>query len=479
MREQRGKKQKKWKGICCLLVLFLMGLWVYQRQNRTIYANENQSIIEQEMASPSVSGALQVKGTQLCDSYGNLVQLRGISTHGIAWYPEYINETCFSELRNNWNVNVIRLALYTSEYGGYCTGGEKEVLKAQIRKGVEYAIKQDLYVLIDWHILSDGNPTLYKEEAKRFFAEMAAEYAECPNVFYEICNEPNGQVSWTEIKAYAEEVIAVIREKDKDGIIIVGTPNWSQYVDQAAADPIVGYKNVMYALHFYAATHKQELRDSMIEAVKAGLPIFVTEFGICDASGNGAIDYSQAEQWIETMDNWNISYIAWNLSNKAETSAILQSGCQKKYGFQKEDLSNAGKWLYSVLTKQREWPTVIENQKNIENQEKLESSIKSNRGFEYEIIPYACWEANGKYYYQYGVKVKNISGIDCDSWQIAIPFSQNIVLENGWNGEGVVENSVLHITSKEYNGKILNGEVVNGIGFIISSEKEIKIERVE
>lgn len=470
---------KRWRIVSVLLLFFIISIWGCQKQKKSVYAEENSSSIQQELASPSVLGALQVKGTQLCDCYGNPVQLRGLSTHGIAWFPDYINEACFSELRNNWNINVIRLAMYTAEYGGYCTGGEKETLKAQIRKGVEYAVKQDLYVLIDWHILSDGNPATYKEEAKAFFAEMAAEYADCPNVLYEICNEPNGQTSWAEIKSYAEEVISVIRAKDKDGVILVGTPNWSQSVDQAAADPIVGYENIMYTLHFYAATHTQTLRDTMIGAVKAGLPIFVTEFGICDASGNGAIDFVQAEQWIETMENWNISYIAWNLSNKNETSAILQSGCSKKYGFEEEDLSDAGKWLYSLLKKdsilrKEKEPVSIIN-KNIETQDTTASSLASftgkSNGFEYEMVRYTSWEADGKFYDQYGVKVKNISGIDCNNWQITIPFSQTIVLQNGWNGNYSVEGTLLQITSKEYNGRISNGGLIDGIGFIISREK--------
>ena len=122
------------------------------------------------------------------------------------------------------------------------------------------ATEEDMYVLIDWHILSDCNPETYKKEAKEFFAEMSAEYAEYNNILYEICNEPNGQTSWEQIKAYAEEIIPVIRENDKDGIIIIGTPNWSQYVKEAAANPITGYDNIMYTLHFYAATHTQFLR---------------------------------------------------------------------------------------------------------------------------------------------------------------------------------------------------------------------------
>ena len=211
---------------------------------------------EDKTVSPSVTGALHVEGTKLCGSNGEPVQLRGISTHGMAWFPDYINADCFAQLHNEWKVNVMRLAMYTAENGGYCTDGDKEYLKDLIRKGVQYATDQDMYVMIDWHILSDNNPNIHLEEAKAFFSEMSKEYAGAGNVLYEICNEPNGGTEWSEIKSYAQEIIPVIRANDANAVIIVGTPNWSQFVDQAAADPITGYENLMYTLHFYAATHK-------------------------------------------------------------------------------------------------------------------------------------------------------------------------------------------------------------------------------
>ena len=277
--------------------------------------SESASYEDSFLAVPSVSGALHVEGAQLTDSNGNAIQLKGISTHGLAWFPEYVNEECFRQLRDKWNVNVIRLAMYTAESGGYCTDGNKEQLISLVKCGVEYATENDMYVIIDWHILADGNPNTYINEAEQFFSEMSKEYADYDNVIYEICNAPNGGTGWGEIKSYAEKIIEVIRSNDEDGIILVGTPNWSQYVDQAAADPITGYDNIMYTLHFYAATHTDWLRDTMTAAVEAGLPIFVSEYGICDASGNGAIDEEQARQWIDLMDNYGISYVAWNLSN--------------------------------------------------------------------------------------------------------------------------------------------------------------------
>ena len=301
------------------------------------------------LAAPSTTGALRVEGAKLVGSDGQPVQLRGISTHGIAWFPDYINEAAFKQFRTEWGANVIRIAMYTAEYGGYCSGGDKTQLKNLVRDGVRYATAQDLYVIVDWHILSDGDPNTHKEDAKAFFSEISKEFAKNDNVLYEICNEPNGGTTWQQIKSYANEIIPVIRENDKDAVIIVGTPNWSQYVDQAAADPITGYDNIMYALHFYAATHKDDLRAKMEKAIGKGLPIFVTEYGICDASGSGGIDEASADQWVRTMDRYGVSYVAWNLSNKAETSAILQSGCTKKSGFTDSDLSASGQWLRKVL----------------------------------------------------------------------------------------------------------------------------------
>lgn len=222
------------------------------------------------------AGRLHVKGTKLVDKKGHEVQLRGVSTHGLSWYPQYVNDKCFAQLHDKWGANVVRLAMYTEEYNGYCSGDAKNRsdLKKLIKKGVKLAKKHKMYVIVDWHILSDGNPNSHKKEAKAFFKEMSKELKGYNNVIYEICNEPNNGTSWKEIKSYAKSVISTIRENDKKAVIVVGTPTWSQDVDQAAADPIKG-ENLMYALHFYAATHKADLRNKMTAAINKGLPVFV------------------------------------------------------------------------------------------------------------------------------------------------------------------------------------------------------------
>lgn len=338
-----NKKIKILRGfaLVCVLALGLCltgGLQIAEAKTTTYY--------------DASAGRLHVKGTKLVDKKGHEVQLRGVSTHGLSWYPQYVNDKCFAQLHDKWGANVVRLAMYTEEYNGYCSGDAKNCsdLKKLIKKGVRLAKKHKMYVIVDWHILSDGNPNSHKKEAKAFFREMSREFKGYNNVIYEICNEPNNGTSWKEIKSYAKSVISTIRKNDKKAVIVVGTPTWSQDVDQAAADPIKG-DNIMYALHFYAATHKADLRNKMTAAINKGLPVFVTEYGICDASGNGAIDKKEADRWIQTMDEYGVSYIAWNLSNKQESSSIIKSSCPKVSGFKKSELSDEGRWLYHLLRK--------------------------------------------------------------------------------------------------------------------------------
>lgn len=338
-----NKKIKILRGfaLVCVLALGLCltgGLQIAEAKTTTYY--------------DASAGRLHVKGTKLVDKKGHEVQLRGVSTHGLSWYPQYVNDKCFAQLHDKWGANVLRLAMYTEEYNGYCSGDAKNRsdLKKLIKKGVRLAKKHKMYVIVDWHILSDGNPNSHKKEAKAFFREMSREFKGYNNVIYEICNEPNNGTSWKEIKSYARSVISTIRKNDKKAVIVVGTPTWSQDVDQAAADPIKG-DNIMYALHFYAATHKTDLRNKMTAAINKGLPVFVTEYGICDASGNGVIDKKEADRWIQTMDEYGVSYIAWNLSNKQESSSIIKSSCPKVSGFKKSELSDEGRWLYSMLRK--------------------------------------------------------------------------------------------------------------------------------
>ena len=258
-----------------------------------------------------------------------------------------MNKGAFQSIRDDWGANLIRIAMYTDtgDSNGYCSGGDKESIKKMVDTGVAAATELGMYVIVDWHILNDNNPNIHIDDAKEFFDDVSAKYASNHNVIYEICNEPNGGTSWADVKSYAETIIPVIRKNDKNAIIIVGTPTWSQDVDVVSEDPITGYDNIMYAVHFYAATHKDDLRNKVKSALANGLPVFVSEFSLCDASGNGGIDYDSSDAWFELINDNNLSYASWSLCNKNETSALLRSDSQATSSITAEDLSDTGKYV--------------------------------------------------------------------------------------------------------------------------------------
>lgn len=292
-------------------------------------------------------GKLAVSGTDLVDASGSKFQLKGVSTHGLTWFADFVSKDTYQYFKDSVGINLVRFAMYTDtgDSYGYCSGGNKLEIEELLGKGVDAATDLGLYAIIDWHILNDNDPNMHIDDAKDFFDRISKKYASYGNVIYEIANEPNGGTTWDSVKSYAETIIPIIRKNAPDAIIIVGTPTWSQDVDVAAADPITDQTNLMYAVHFYAATHKDDLRNKVQSALDSGLPIFVSEFGLCDASGNGSIDYDQSDAWFDLINDKNLSYAAWNISNKAETSSLFDSSCTKTSGFTDDDLSDSGRYI--------------------------------------------------------------------------------------------------------------------------------------
>ncbi len=447
-------------------------------------------------ATPSASGwdtpvatygKLSVKGTKLVDKNGDEVRLRGVSTHGLAWFPEYVNKKAFQSLRDDFKANCVRLAMYTAEYGGYCSGGDKDKLRKLIDDGVSYATDLGMYVIVDWHILSDSDPNTNKAEALKFFDEMSKKYSDHENVLYEICNEPNGGTNWASIKKYAEEVIPVIRKNDKDAIIIVGTPTWSQEVDKAAADPIKGYNNIMYTIHFYAATHKDSLRTTMKNAVKKGIAIFCTEFGTCDASGNGSNDFNESEKWIKAMEEAGVSYCIWNLSNKSETSALIKSGNKKTSGWTESDLSDSGKWYMKLLnggtlpalsggdtegTENNSNSESGTNSGDSETQKPSETVTGTVGNLSATVSESGGWNDGKSYFTQYTIKLENKGSSDVTDWTVTLSFTGKTSVSQSWNGSfSSSSDTTVVVKPSDHNGTISPGSSQE-LGFIVSKEQE-------
>ncbi len=293
------------------------------------------------------NGALSVVNGQIVNQNGIAPQLRGISFSWSLWQGrKYYNPAVLDWLVNDFKVSIVRAAMGVEPAHGYIQ--EPEAQTQLEETVVDEAIKQGIYVLIDWH---DHHSNLHLAQSKTFFSEMAKRYTGVPNVVYEIWNEPWGAIPWDTVKNYALQVIPEIRKYDPNNLIIVGSPHWDQDVDVVAGDPITGFKNIAYSFHFYASdpNHQEKLRAKADLALKKGLPLIVTEWGVGESNGNGKFDQTLVKTWFDWMEKNKLSWTNWNITDKQETTALLMSGAPVNGAWTEEQLTPAGQYIREKL----------------------------------------------------------------------------------------------------------------------------------
>ena len=279
-------------------------------------------------------GQLRVNGIKLVDKQGKPVMLRGMSYGWHNFWPRFYNAESVKWLYNDWGCNVVRAAMGVEPANGYLQ--KPDWSKEKVKAVVDGAIKEGIYVIIDWH-----SHNINLKEAKEFFTEMAREYGKHPNIIYEIFNEPD-QESWKDVKAYSTEVISAIRAIDPDNIILVGNPHWDQDIHIVADDPLTGFSNIMYTVHFYAATHKKSLRDRSDYALSKGIPIFISESAGMEASGDGPINNEEWRKWIDWAESKQISWITWSVSDKNETCSVLVPAASSTGAWKENEMKESG-----------------------------------------------------------------------------------------------------------------------------------------
>jgi endoglucanase len=305
--------------------------------------------LAQEKSTPGATAkvsALKVKHANVYNAADNPARLRGISFSWSIWGGrKYYNADVVKWLKEDFNVNLIRVSMAIEPEHGYLSdpAGQEKLITST----VDAAIKEGLYVLIDWH---DHHANANLQQSRAFFAKIAKKYAGVPNVIYEVWNEPE-RVAWDTVKNYAIQIIQEIRKYDKDNIIVVGSPSWDQDVDVAAKDPITGFSNIAYSFHFYASDpgHQERLTAKADEALRLKLPLFVTEWGVGEANGDGVFDKKKTNKWLNWMERNELSWANWNITDKAETTAILVPGASEKGNWTAEQLTPAGAYIREVL----------------------------------------------------------------------------------------------------------------------------------
>jgi endoglucanase len=305
------------------------------------------------------NGALRVKNGKIVNRYGQPFVLQGVSTISLEKKGQYLDKKGFSELKSKWNVNCVRLDVKTYDYDGYCTRDDefRAKMDSKIWWGVRCATECGMYVIIDWHVLNDRDPNRFIDYAVPFFSEMAAKYKNQNNVIFEICNEPNGDTSWADVKEYAEAVSGAIRSENNKSLIIVGTPEWCRRILEPVDDPVVDL-NTAYSYHFYAASHGEENRKDLEDALNAGLPVVVSEFGITKYNGDERLAKDEGEKWLDLLDRYDVGRICYCLSNGKELTNLFRENCPKTNDWEDEDLTEYGMWIREQYNR-RQWNPVL------------------------------------------------------------------------------------------------------------------------
>lgn len=328
------------------MVRFLVLVFVFFLSCTSIKENSKKIAPDSAVAK---NGTLSIKGKNVVNEKGEIVSFAGNS---LFWSNDYYkghsfyNKDVLAWLQKDWKSNIIRIPMAADPTVQDSYIYDKQQNLEKVYTIVDAALELGLYVIIDWHT---QHAEKNQAEAIEFFQIVAKKYGKHPNVIYEIYNEPL-KVSWDDvIKPYAENVIAAIRKIDPDNIIVVGTPHWSQDVDLAAKNPIKGYKNIAYTLHFYAGSHFEWLLGKAQNAIDNNLPIIVTEWGTVNADGGGAVNYEYTEKWIKFCKENNLTNCNWSVHDKNEGASILENGASNKGGWKDEDLSPSGKLVKKII----------------------------------------------------------------------------------------------------------------------------------
>ncbi|MDR0814797.1 MAG: glycoside hydrolase family 5 protein [Bacteroidales bacterium] len=316
------------RSLCLVLTVFLLSGCLM----------DNDGIV-------SKHGKLSVKGTALVNEKGQPVVLHGVSLGWHNWWPRFYNKQTVTWMKQDWKIEVIRAAIAVEPERGYIVNPELGM--KCLTNVIDAAIENDIYVIIDWHAHN-----LLLEEAKAFFTLVAEKYKDCPNIIYELVNEPDDE-TWEAVKEYSEALIPAIRAIAPDNIILVGCPHWDQDIHLPAQNPIRDYDNLMYVMHYYAGTHKQELRDRATRAIKKGLPVFISECGGMEASGNGNIQYDEWDRWTQWMAENQLSWTAWAVTDKLETCSMIKSENSPIANWKDADLKEWGIVVKKMLTGKR------------------------------------------------------------------------------------------------------------------------------
>lgn len=212
--------------------------------------------------------------------------------------------------------NVIRIPVHPNKWAD-----DDYYLWRYLDPIVKWAIKHNIYVIIDLHFMGnietgvgsemmDVGMNPYKFSIK-FWNMVASYFKDVPNVIFEICNEP-ATISGDVWKKCANSLVDTIRKTGTNQLVLVSGIDYSYDLSCWENDPLED-ANIAYTAHIFPNRigWKQKF-----ELIADSLPIVVTEWGY--ASEDGLVDQtylvgnseSYGEPLIQFMEEHNIGWTA-------------------------------------------------------------------------------------------------------------------------------------------------------------------------
>lgn len=474
-----GRRRKRLAGLlalAALLIFFLRypgfhsdfrlrgGPGLYQGLGERLFAVCQRTA--GELPPFARHGELRVTNGMLLDGCGERFIMQGVALVDFRWDSRYINRDIFAWMRDEWNVNTIRIAVPPDMLSGV-TAPDGEDPTELLDRGIRLASELGLYVIVDWHVLEDGDPRRRQAEAEEFFSSVSERYAGQGNILYEICNEPNGKGgSWDNIRSYARKIIPVIRRRAPEAVIIVGTPDWSGSLAEAMEKPL-SEENLLYAYHFYAASHKEDRQRELEEALERSFPVVVSEFALSEQTGDGAVNIKEGDLWISLLDRYSVGRVCYNLSNLPASSSLLAPACERMTALLPEDLTEQGRWLMEEYTHRRTAPLRKESAAAEDGEGRLRAELRTED----------CWEKDGRSYTKFVLRITNIGKTTLPGWQAEAGLDEEAVLSESWSAEYQTLDSGLLITGLSWNSEIAPGESEEA-GFIVRAEDRTYLQEL-
>lgn len=446
------------KCLCTLLLCCLFSLW----GTLSVLAAEPES--QSPEAAVSTHGSLHVSDGVLLDEHDTVFQLQGVSTHNLAWYPELVNKEFLSRLQREFQINAVRLSVYPTEAGGYCSTDPEAAqrLFETVCSGIEAASELGLYVIVDWHLLPDTAISACRQEALSFFERIASAYRSHSNILYEICNEPGDNVSWEELRTYAADLIDCIRYYSPNSVVIVGTPSRCQNLSAPLQNPI-SRDNLLYSLHVYSASADEELFQQADQALQNGLALIVSQFCASDGSGTASADTQAADRWISMLDYYNTGYLYWSASGHEDSNSIFTADPSAVSEWMSQDYTTAGQWFRQLQNTAR--PTSY--QPDVSRFGNVLASAPSDdhwvfpNGCEASVTASASWSADSLQYTSYDITLTNTNPFDISSWRLLLTWSDNISLKEYWSCDVGGSDYYRFLVPAQYNAVIPAGASVS------------------